>query len=231
MFFDPLYLILIAPAMLLALYAQIKVKSAFSRWVQVPVRSGVTGAEAAAIMLRDAGLTDVGIEESHGLLSDHYDPKAKMLRLSRDVFHGRTVASVGVACHEAGHAVQHAMNYAPLAARTAIVPLASIGSWLSWPMIMLGMVLQWANLAIAGVVAFAAIVVFQLVTLPVEFNASRRAKERLLGLGLLRSEEERAGVSAVLDAAAMTYVAATVTALAQLLYFVIRLGLLGGRDD
>jgi hypothetical protein len=229
--FDPLYLIMIAPAALLAFYAQIKVKSAFSRYSRVPVQSGVSGAEAAAAMLRDAGLFDVGIEETRGWLSDHYDPRKRVLRLSPDVYRGRSVAAVGVACHEAGHAVQHADNYAPLALRNAIVPVASIGSWAAWPMIFLGLLLQMRGLALIGVIAFAALVPFQVITLPVEFNASRRAKERLANLVIVRTPEEQRGVAAVLDAAALTYVAATVTALAQLLYFALRLGLIGGGDD
>ena len=146
------------------------------------------------------------------------------------MYRGTSVASVGVACHEAGHAVQHAAKYAPLALRNAIVPVASIGSWLAWPMIFGGMILNMAGLAKLGVLAFAGLVVFQIITLPVEFDASRRAKDRLAGLGIVGTTAESRGVAAVLNAAAMTYVAATVTALAQLLYFAMRLGLLGGDD-
>jgi len=231
MFFDPLYLIIVAPAMLLALYAQIKVKSAFSKYAKVPINARITGAQAASMMLREAGLQDVAIEEVNGFLSDHYDPRKRVLRLSPHVYRDPSVASVGVACHEAGHAVQHAAHYAPLALRNAIVPVASIGSWLAWPMIFGGMILQMTGLAKLGVLLFLGLVVFQIVTLPVEFDASRRAKERLVGLGILAGSAESRGVAAVLNAAAMTYVAATITALAQLLYFALRLGLLGSRND
>lgn len=228
--FDPLYLIIVGPAMLLAVWAQFKVKRAFSKYSKVGVSSRVSGAQAAATMLREAGLHDVGIEEVRGFLSDHYDPRKKVLRLSPQVYRGTSVAAVGVACHEAGHAVQHAARYAPLALRNAIVPVASIGSWLAWPMIFGGMILNMAGLAQLGVLLFAGLVVFQIITLPVEFDASRRAKERLAGLGIVGTSGESRGVAAVLNAAAMTYVAATIAALAQLLYFALRLGVLGGDD-
>ncbi|MCA9752684.1 MAG: zinc metallopeptidase [Gemmatimonadetes bacterium] len=230
MFFDPLYLILVGPTMLLALWAQMRVKSAFGKWSQVAGSSRMSGAEAAQRMLSAAGITDVKIEPVQGFLSDHYDPRAKRLRLSPGVYQSNSVAAMGIACHEAGHALQHANGYAPLALRNAIVPVAQIGSWLAWPMIFGGMLLQMQNLALLGVIAFSAMVVFQLITLPVEFDASNRAKAQLKTLGILHSNEESKGVSAVLDAAAMTYVAATVTALVQLLYFALRLGLLGRRD-
>ncbi|MEZ5063851.1 MAG: zinc metallopeptidase [bacterium] len=230
MFFDPLYLILVGPTMLLAVWAQMRVKSAFGKWSQVAGSSRMSGAEAAQRMLSAAGVTDVKIEPVQGFLSDHYDPRAKRLRLSPGVYQSNSVAAMGIACHEAGHALQHANGYAPLALRNAIVPVAQIGSWLAWPMIFGGMLLQMQNLALLGVIAFSAMVVFQLITLPVEFDASNRAKAQLKTLGILHSNEESKGVSAVLDAAAMTYVAATVTALVQLLYFALRLGLLGRRD-
>lgn len=231
MFFDPLYLLILAPTMILALWAQFRVKRAFSEFSQVPVSTGLTGAEAAARMLRQAGLHQVRIEEAHGFLSDHYDPSSRVLRLSPDVYEARTVAAVGVACHEAGHAIQHAQDYTALKVRTAIVPMASLGSWLAWPMIAFGMALGIMQLAWAGVIAFSAIVVFQLITLPVELDASNRAKAQVLNMGLVGSPEEARGVSRVLDAAALTYVAATITALGQLLYFLIRLGVFNRRDD
>jgi len=231
LFFDPMYLVVVGPAMLFALWAQMRVQGAFGKWSKVAASSRMTGAQAAQRMLQSAGLADVGIEPARGFLSDHYDPRDRKLRLSPDVYQGQSVAAMGIACHEAGHALQHAQGYAPLQMRTAVVPVASIGSWLSWPLIMIGMILQSANLAIAGIVLFGAVVVFQLVTLPVEFDASNRAKAQLRSLGILQSNQEAKGVAAVLDAAAMTYVAATVTALAQLLYFAMRLGLLGGRRD
>jgi Zn-dependent membrane protease YugP len=228
--FDPMYFVIVGPAMLFALWAQMKVKGAFGKWSQVGASSGMTGAQAANHMLQHAGIRDVKIEPSRGMLSDHYDPRAKALRLSPDVFQSTSVAAMGVACHEAGHAIQDAKNYAPLKWRSAIVPAASIGSWLSWPMIFLGMLLQMQELVLLGVIAFGALVLFQLVTLPVEFDASNRAKAQLRTLGIIASDREAKGVSAVLDAAAMTYVAATITALAQLLYFAMRLGLFGRRD-
>ena len=229
-FFDPMYLIIVGPAMLLALWAQMKVKGAFGKWSQVAASSRLTGAQAAQRMLQRAGLADVGIERAKGFLSDHYDPRVRKLRLSPSVYDGQSVAAMGIACHEAGHALQHAQGYAPLQMRTAIVPVASIGSWLSWPLIIIGGLMS-TKLALAGVILFGAVVVFQLITLPVEFDASSRAKKQLTSLGILQSQTEAGGVSAVLNAAAMTYVAATVTALAQLLYFAMRLGLLGGRRD
>jgi Zn-dependent membrane protease YugP len=228
--FDPLYWLIIGPTMLLAFWAQMRVKSSYEKWSQIGASSRLTGAEAADRMLRSAGLNDVKIEQVQGFLSDHYDPRSRVLRLSPQNYQGTSVAAMGVACHEAGHALQHANGYAPLALRNAIVPVASIGSWLSWPMIFGGLILNWMNLAIAGVVLFGALVVFQLITLPVEFDASNRAKAQIRSLGIIHSEGESKGVSAVLNAAAMTYVAATITALAQLLYFALRLGLFGRRD-
>lgn len=229
--FDPMYWLFIGPTMLIALWASLKVKWAFGKWSKVAVSSRMTGAQAAARVLAAEGLTDVQIEETTGFLSDHYDPRTKVLRLSPQVFRAPSVAAVGVACHEAGHALQHAAHYAPLKFRNAVVPAASIGSWLAWPMILGGFILHLQGLALLGVIAFSALVVFQLVTLPVELNASRRAKKVLFDLGVIQVQEEANGVAAVLNAAALTYVAATITALAQLLYFLMRLGILGSRRD
>jgi Zn-dependent membrane protease YugP len=228
--FDPLYLVLVAPAMLLALWAQFKVKSAFSRWSSVLNAAGISGAEAARTMLRSGGL-DLQVAETNGFLSDHYDPRDRTLHLSSDVYRGTSVAAIGVACHEAGHAVQHAVKYPAVGLRNAIVPLASFGSWAAMPMIAFGLWLHMAGLALAGLIGFTAIVGFQLVTLPVELDASRRAKTQLEQLGLVSGPEEAEGVRQVLSAAALTYVAATITALVQLLYFAMRLGLFGRRDD
>ncbi len=230
MYFDPLYLLLIGPTMLLALWAQFRVKSAFTRWSRQPNRAGMTGAEAARTMLRAAGL-DLRIERVGGMLTDHYDPRQRVLRLSPDVHDGRSVAALGVACHEAGHALQHAERYAPLQLRSAIVPMAGIGSWLSWPLIVIGMLLHSMQLTAIGIVAFSLVVLFQIVTLPVEFDASARAKRQLDALGILRDPTEARGVAETLNAAALTYVAATITAIMTLLYFLLRAGLLGGRDD
>ncbi|HUU43588.1 MAG TPA: zinc metallopeptidase, partial [Planctomycetota bacterium] len=164
-------------------------------------------------------------------LSDHYDPRSKTLRLSPEVHGGRSVASVGVAAHEAGHALQHAHGYAPMSLRSAFVPVATFGSWLAFPLIFIGFLFASLELMKWGIILFGAIVVFQLITLPVEFNASKRAKAALANSGIVVTEEEAHGVSAVLSAAALTYVAAAVAALAQLLYFLLRSGLLGGRRD
>jgi uncharacterized protein len=228
---DPLYWLLIGPTMILALWAQLKVKSNFNKYSKVGTSRGVTGAEVAELVLRSANIGDVHVEEVGGYLSDHYDPRSKVLRLSPDVFRGRSISAAGVAAHEAGHAIQHARDYAPLKLRSALVPVANFGSWLSWPIIMIGMLMQSMQLLQLGVLLFSALVLFQIVTLPVEFNASSRAKEALVRTGVLTSGEEREGVNRVLGAAAMTYVAATISAVMQLLYFAIRAGLLGGRRD
>ena len=225
---DPLYLLLIGPTILIAIYAQFRVKSAFARFSRVGTSRGYTGADAAARVLADGGIRDVRIEEVRGFLSDHYDPSKKVLRLSPDVFNGRSVAAVGIAAHEAGHALQHATNYGPLSLRSALVPTAGLGSWLAFPMIFLGIFMGFMGLTYAGIILFGALVLFQIITLPVEFNASSRAKAVLASSGIVVREEEMHGVSQVLNAAAMTYVAATITAVVQLLYFLLRSGILGG---
>ena len=229
MFFDPLYLILIAPAFVLSLIASIKVKSNFNRYSKVSNMRGMSGAQAAAQILRVEGINDVSIEMVSGFLSDHYDPRSKVLRLSPDVYSGTSIASVGVAAHEVGHAVQHARGYAPLALRSAIVPLASWGSNLSWFLLLIGMMLASKTMVMAGIIFFSFVVVFQIVTLPVEFNASSRALQALPATGILTGDE-MVGARRVLRAAAMTYVAAAVMAVLQLLYFLIKAGLIG-RDD
>lgn len=221
MFFDPMYFIVVGPAMLLAMWARYRVKSAYGKYKDIQNSSGLCGKEAAQKMLKHAGVTDVGIEVSEGTLSDHYDPQEKMLRLSSDVYHNRSVAAVGIACHEAGHAIQDQNNYTPLVLSNAIVPMAHIGSWLSFPLILLGIFLKLTGLTMVGIFIFAAVVLFQIINLPVEFNASTRAKNNLKSLAILRTKEEQEGVNQVLNAAAMTYVAATITALAQLLYFIL----------
>jgi Zn-dependent membrane protease YugP len=189
----------------------------------------MSGAEAARRMLQSAGVNDVKVEPVQGFLSDHYDPRTRTLRLSPGVYKSDSVAAMGIACHEAGHALQHAQGYAALKLRTALVPVASIGSMLAWPMMFGGMLLNMANLLLLGVIAFSLMVVFQMVTLPVEFDASNRAKRQIRTLGIIQSDREAGGVSAVLNAAALTYVAAAITALMQLVYFAMRAGLLGRR--
>lgn len=214
------FLFVLIPTLLLGLYAQFKVKHTFGKYSQVPVGSGLTGAAAALEMLRAAGLDhQVGIERVDGFLSDHYDPKHKVLRLSPDVYDHATLAAVGVACHEAGHAVQDARNYAPLVLRNAIVPTAAFGSNFAFILIIAGLLLQFQGLAMIGLILFGAVVLFQLVNLPVEFDASARAREMLGQLGIVSGPAETGGVAAVLNAAALTYVAATVAAVANLLYY------------
>ncbi len=227
--FGPLYLVLVGPAILLALWAQLRVQSAFARYSRVGTSRSFTGADAARSILRSAGIRDVNVEMSQGRLSDHYDPRSKTLRLSPQVHDGRSIASVGIAAHEAGHAIQHAHNYAPLKFRSAVVPVAGIGSWLAWPMIFGGLFFRSFGLMQLGILLFAALVVFQIATLPVEFNASSRAKAALTDSGIVVTDEEARGVSRVLSAAALTYVAATVVAIAQLLFFLLRFGT-GSRD-
>ncbi|MFH1998357.1 MAG: zinc metallopeptidase [Planctomycetota bacterium] len=232
MFLDPLYIMLIGPTVLLALFAQLKVKGAYTRMSRIGTARGCSGAEAAARIMNSAGVTDVKIEMANGWLSDHYDPSKRVLRLSPDVFNGRSIAAVGIAAHEAGHALQHAGGYAPLNLRSTLVPLAGFGSWLAWPMIFIGMLLSSMAFVKTGIFLFSILVLFQIITLPVEFNASSRAKSALAGTGIVINQQEMNGVASVLNAAALTYVAATVTAIAQLLYFVLRSGLLGGgRND
>lgn len=228
--FDPMYLIIIGPTILLSLWAQSKVKGAYNKWSKVRIQRNMTGAQAAYDMLSKEGITDVRIEQVKGWLSDHYDPTQKVLRLSPQVYNGNSVASVGIACHEAGHALQHARKYPFLGLRSLLVPAANIGSRLSWIIIFAGMLLGLAGLAKVGVLLFGFVVLFQLVTLPVEFNASSRAKSALQFNGILSTQQEIDGVNKVLDAAAMTYVAATIAALGQLLYFALRV-FGGSRDD
>ena len=227
---DPLYWMMVGPAILLALYAQLRVKIAFSRYSKVALRNGISGAEAAARLLARNGLDNVQIQPVRGFLSDHYNPRTRTLGLSPAVFAGRSVSAVGVAAHEAGHALQHAVGYAPMHLRSAFVPVAGLGSWLAWPLIFLGLILQSLAMVQVGIIVFSAVVLFQLITLPVEFNASTRAKRALVEAGIVTTAEEEAGVRSVLNAAAMTYVAAAAAAILQLLYFLLRAGLLGGDD-
>jgi Zn-dependent membrane protease YugP len=230
MFFDPAYLLVMIPGMALSLWASFKVKSTFRRYSKVRARSGLSGAEAARELLRQRGVHDVKVEPVEGYLSDHYDPGAKVLRLSPDVFHGRSLASLGVAAHEAGHALQHANGYAPLKFRSMVVKPAMLGSNLGMFVLMGGMFLLATSLVWLGIAMFSAFVVFTLITLPVEFNASSRAVAALQQSGMIAADEARP-TKAVLDAAALTYVAAAITAVLQLLYFLWRAGLLGGRRE
>lgn len=231
MFFDMKYMLMVMlPGLVLSGLASMLVKSAFAKWSQVGTQKGYTGAQAARMLLDGAGIQDVQIVPAQGFLSDHYNPATKTLALSEDVYGSRSVAAIGVACHEAGHAIQHASHYAPLWARSALVPAASIGSSLSYIVLFLGLMLNFKGLAVAGCLLFGAVVLFQLVTLPVEFDASARAKRLAVESGIIYPEE-RIGVDKVLNAAALTYVAAAVTSLLTLLYYLMRAGLLGGRSD
>ncbi len=218
MFFDPLYLLFAAPAMILGMIAQFKVKAEFDRYAQVPTQRGITGARAARAILDAYGLQDVSVERVEGFLSDHYDPTQRVLRLSPGVYDQPSLAAVGVAAHEAGHALQHKHNYAPLQFRSAIVPAVSIGSNLGPLMFMVGLFVN-PTIAWLGVILFGLVALFTLITLPVEFDASNRAKQLLVAEGIVLPSEAQ-GAGAVLDAAALTYVAAAVQAISTLLYYV-----------
>jgi Zn-dependent membrane protease YugP len=228
-FFDPMYFVVLAPAILLMMWAQWRIHSAYARAMEVP--TPVSGAQAARQILDDAGLQDVEIEPVGGTLSDHYDPRHRVLRLSQDVYSGRTAASVGIAAHEAGHALQHAQHYAPLVIRNAAVPAAQFGP--IWFMVFLfaGLLIQSLShvLLWVAVGGFVAAAVFQLVNLPVEFDASNRAKRLLYDMGVVDAYGGQA-VAGVLNAAAWTYVAATLQAILIVIYWVMRLGL-GSRND
>ncbi len=229
-FFDPLYFIILAPAFILSMIAQMWVKSAYSKYSQIFNSRRMSGASAADYMLKSKGITDVKIELASDFLGDHYDPRNKTLRLSPDNYNGKTIAAVGVACHEAGHAIQHAYGYAPLKLRTALVPITMLGSNLAWPLLLVGFIFHALSLIKLGILFFSGAVLFQLVTLPVEFDASHRALVAIRETGLL-SREEVTGAKRVLQAAAMTYVAAAAAAILQLIYFLLRAGLLGNRED
>ncbi|MCB1164586.1 MAG: zinc metallopeptidase [Leptospiraceae bacterium] len=235
MFFDPVYFMFVGPFFLLSMWASFKVKSSFKKWSSYRNSLGMTGAQIARTMLDRNGLHDVKVEHVHGSLSDHYDPSSRTLRLSDDTYASNSIAAAGVAAHEAGHAIQHKVNYPLLTFRSTIVPLASFGSNLSWILIMIGMGMMFFlgsigyYVALAGVIFFGVVVIFQIVTVPVEIDASNRAKKSLPAMGIASTQEQEA-VSDVLNAAAWTYVAAAFTAVATLLYFLLRLGLLGGRN-
>jgi Zn-dependent membrane protease YugP len=219
--FDPVYLLFLLPGMLLALWAQWRVRSAYAAASQIPAASGYTGAQAADALLRAAGVHGVQIEPVQGFLSDHYAPGEKVLRLSPQVYTGRSLAALGIAAHESGHALQDAGRYPLLVLRNLLVPAAGIGSNLSWIVIVLGFSLHLMGLIYLGIAAFSLVVLFQLVNLPVEFDASRRARLALLDAELI-TPDEAVEVKRVLDAAALTYVAATLTSALTLLYFLFR---------
>jgi hypothetical protein len=221
------YLCFMVPAFLLVMIAQLYVNSAYSKWGRVAVRSGLTGAQAAQRLISSGGLSGVRLERIAGKLTDHYDPREKVLRLSQGVADTPSIASVAVAAHELGHAMQDAQDYGPLRFRSALVPMVSIGSWLGWIMIFAGLILGLTNLAWLGVIVFSGGALFALATLPVELNASSRAKQLLADTGIIAGEDEQAGVNSVLNAAALTYVAGLASAIMQLLYFA---SMVGGRS-
>lgn len=218
--------VIMIPVLLFSFYCQIKVKRAFRRYSSVHAMCGMTGAQAAARLLQLNGITDVQIRQIGGTLTDYYDPKNKEICLSGDVYNATSVAAIGVACHEAGHACQHAQGYTPLKIRNAAIPATRIGSSLGIPLVLLGMVFTWRPLSMVGIVLYALVALFQLLTLPVEFNASRRALQTIESNQFLTEQEYR-GAKKVLTAAALTYVAALASALATLL----RLLLLAGRSN
>lgn len=220
MFLDPMYMLFMLPAFLLMLAVQFYVRSAYSKWSQVPARSRLSGAQAVQRLIQAGGLYDVRLERVPGELTDHYDPRDKTLRLSRGVFESNSVAALAIAAHELGHALQDHEGYFPLRLRSVLVPAVNIGSYLGWILIVIGLVLQVAGIAWLGVMVFSGGALFALATLPVELNASARARELLLNAGLIVGEDEMSGVNNVLNAAALTYVAALVTAVLQLLYWV-----------
>ncbi|MFT5287882.1 MAG: Zn-dependent membrane protease YugP [Planctomycetota bacterium] len=226
MFFglDSYYLIAMGLGLLLSLIASARVKSAFNKYAKIGVQSGMTGAEAALAVARAGGVTDITVERHQGFLSDHYDPRSKTLRLSPEVHDGRSISSIAVAAHEAGHSIQDVEAYAPLAYRSFLVPITNFGSrfWI-WPIILGGMFARGDTMFMnIGIVLFSTVVLFQLVTLPVEFNATKRAKQVLAKTGIVSTQEEAVGVSKVLDAAAMTYVASALGSIMQLIALVLR---------
>ena len=225
-----LYIVILSPALILMAIAQIWIKWAFSTYSKMDLSSGLSGAEVAEAILQANGIGDVTVEPVEGFLSDHYDPTEKTLRLSPDVYEGRSAASVAVAAHEVGHAIQHAVGYAPLAVRSFLVPLAQFGSFLWFPLVLLGMVLSFLNLALVGLAVFGVVALFQIVTLPVEFDASRRALVEIQRLGLVSPSEATAAKN-LLTAAALTYVAAALQSILTIIYYLIKLGVIGRRDD
>ena len=220
-YFDYYYLILVVPALLLAIWAQVQVKTTYRKYSRVPNSRGMTGAYAAQAVLNFYGITDVRIERVSGNLTDHYDPRSKVIRLSDGVYNSSTVAAIGIACHEAGHAAQHAENYAPIKIRNAIIPVCNIGSTIGIPLALIGWIFSFSILIYVGLGLYAAVFIFQVATLPVEFNASRRAIRVIDETQLLR-DDEIGGAKKVLAAAAMTYVAWMIVSLANLLRLLLR---------
>jgi Zn-dependent membrane protease YugP len=229
-FFDPLYFMFLMPAIVLAGLATLYTRSTFNAYARTGVQSGLTGAQAASQLLLSQGVRDVKIEAVRGFLSDHYDPASQTLRLSPQVYGSSSLSAIGVACHEAGHALQHAAGYGPLAVRSQLVPVTNLGSNGSYILFLLGMFLRAPGLMQAGAILFGLVVLFSLVTLPVEWNATARAKRLMTAAGIVTADEQPLA-GRVLNAAFLTYVASAFTALMTLLYYLMRAGLLGRRDD
>ena len=230
MFFDMKYILMVMiPGLILSGGASLLVRAAFSRYSQVRSRRGFTGAQAAQRLLDMAGIQDVRVVPAHGYLTDHYNPQTKELALSEEVYSSNSLAAVGVACHEAGHAIQHAEHYAPLGLRSAIVPMAGIGSNVGYMVMAFGLFIHPFVVGI-GALIFSAVLLFQLVTLPVEFDATARAKALVVQTGIV-DPDERYGIDRTLNAAALTYVAAVITTLLTILYYLMRAGLIGGSRD
>ncbi len=219
MLFGPMYLLFAAPALIIMLYAQWRVSSTYKKYSRIPSMQRKTGADIALLLLRANGLSGVKVEETKGALTDHYDPRNKRLRLSKDVYRQSSVSAMGIVAHEVGHALQDNVGYFPMKVRGALVPVANVGTWLGYGCFVVGILLSVANLVWAGVILFSGAVIFALVTLPVEFNASVRARQMLTSNGLVITTESD-GVSAVLSAAALTYVAALLQAVSSLMYYV-----------
>jgi hypothetical protein len=230
-YFDPMYLCFMIPAIALMGFASWYVRHAYNKWSKVRATSGLTGHQAAQRLISTGNLYGVQVQGTAGQLSDHYDPRNKTLFLSQGVAHSPSVAAVAISAHELGHALQDAEDYFPMRIRSMLVPAVNIGSNLGWILIMIGLVLRMTNLAWIGVAVFSAGALFALATLPVEFNASARAKQLLYETGIIQTEEERRGVNQVLNAAALTYVAGLITAVMQLLYYVLLIGGMGRRRD
>ena len=221
MIFDPVYIMFMAPALALSLWANWRVKANFKKYSSIRCSRGMTGAEAAAELLSKAGITDVKIVPTEGKLSDHYNPLTKTLALSKEVYNSSSIAAIGIAAHEAGHALQHAQHYMPLWIRSVLVPTANFGSSIGYFVMIIGLVMSSTNMVFLGAFLFSAVLLFQIVTLPVEFNASSRAKSLIVEYGIISSEEQ-VGINRILNSAALTYVAAAVSTLLTLLYFLMR---------
>ena len=228
MYFDPLYLVFLLPGLILAGIASLLVKTTFNRYSKVRAYSGLTGAQAAERMMRSNGIFDVKVEETQGFLSDHYDPAHKVLRLSPGVYESNSLSAIGVACHEAGHALQHANQYVPLVVRTVLVPVTNFSSMFAFYVVAAGFMFR--PLLYVGCALFAVAFLFALVTLPVEWDATARAKQHMVMSGIVSPDQESAAGS-VLNAAFLTYLAAAVSSLMTLLYYLLRAGIIGGGRD